>query len=97
MRNLLLIICLYFCSPALWASADVVKKLTTLLGDAPLFFNQGETVDSKPLFSDQEGKSLLQKPLTSSEAQKVSDFFFLTYQNELKKNFGPQWGKRELL
>lgn len=97
MRNYLIIICLYFCYPALWTSADVIKDLTTLMGENPLFFYQGKTVDTKSLFSTQKGKHLLQKPLSSADTQKVSDFFFHTYQSELKKNFGPQWGKRELL
>ncbi len=97
MRNYLIIICLYFCYPALWTSADVIKDLTALMGENPLFFYQGKTVDTKSLFSTQKGKHLLQKPLSSADTQKVSDFFFHTYQSELKKNFGPQWGKRELL
>jgi len=97
MRKILLIICLYFCYPALWTSADVIKDLNTLLSDAPLFFNQGETVNAKSLFSTQKGKRLLHKPLSPADAQKVSDLFFQAYQSELKKNFGLQWGKRELL
>lgn len=94
MRNYLIIICLYFCYPALWTSADVIKDLTTLMGDNPLFFIRGKRLTRNLFFPLRKENAFFKNLFLPQTLKKFQIFSSIPIKANLRKTLVPS-GEKE--